>query len=246
MAATLLCATVLAACDERRPVPPPEAPRVRVVVEEAAARAAERAGVDLEAIVDAAVDRVGRHLDLPETVISVLVRPGSVIPETGIGGFTDPSTGEVFVYVDPRRRDFASAVDDWLALTIAHELHHATRVAGGPGYGYSLQMTIVSEGLADVLSLETFPHRPPPWTRALGHRALCLWWRRALRRDLYDHDVWFYGAGRVPRWAGYSIGYALVRSYLRAHPSETAAELVSAPVHQIVTGALLCGRSSSR
>ena len=36
----------------------------------------------------------------------------------------------------------------------------------------------------------------------------------------YDHSLWFYGTSpkKVVRWAGYSLGYELVRAYIDAHP----------------------------
>lgn len=242
MTAALLCATPLAACDEHRGTTSPAyVAGIVVVVEPEAALAAERSGVDLNDTVDRALRRVQQRIDVPDTVISVLDRPGRVDPETGTGGFTDPVTAEVFVYVDASRSDFAAVVEEWVAPMVAHELHHAARIENGPGYGFSLERALVTEGLADAFSVETFGHPPPPWTDALAPRSLCRWWRRALHRDVYDHDEWFFGTGRIPRAAGYSIGWVLVRRYLRAHPSETAAGLVSAPAHKVLAGVRLCG-----
>lgn len=244
---TILCAALLAACDERRPPPPrEEVPRVPVVVEPEAARAAHRSGVDLEGLAERAVERAGRRMPLPQTVVSILVRPGQVPPGDGIRGFTDPLTGEVFVYVDPGHRGLGRVPARRIEALVAHELHHSTRILSGRGYGSSLVEAIVTEGLADVFALETFRGRPPPWTRALGPRSLCRWWARARElsrsRGTYDHAAWFFGAGEIPRSAGYTIGYALVRRYLRAHPSSTAADLVATPASRIVAGARLCGR----
>lgn len=43
----------------------------------------------------------------------------------------------------------------------------------------------------------------------------------------YNHGVWFFGAGRLPRWLGYSLGYRLVANYRLAPPSRTASDLVN-------------------
>lgn len=45
----------------------------------------------------------------------------------------------------------------------------------------------------------------------------------------YDHPAWFYGSDRkVPRWAGYTLGYNLVASYLAKHPKVLPSKLISA------------------
>ena len=244
----LLCAALLAACDERRPAPPPEeTSRVTVVVEKEAARAARRAGIDLEDVAETAVERVGRRIALPETVVTILVSRGRRVAATGVGGFADPVSGEVSVFIDPGRPRLGRVLARGVEPTVAHELHHATRILDGPGFGNSVVEAIVTEGLADVFALETFGRPPPPWTRALGPRAICRWWARAQSRSrsrgTYDHSAWFFGTGRaLPNWAGYTIGYAVVRQYLRSHPSKTAADLVATPADRIVAGARLCGR----
>jgi uncharacterized protein YjaZ len=56
----------------------------------------------------------------------------------------------------------------------------------------------------------------------------------------YDYPAWFYGTQEIPRAAGYSIGYQLIRAYLGRHPDETAASLVDAPARGIVREARFC------
>jgi len=38
-----------------------------------------------------------------------------------------------------------------------------------------------------------------------------------LNRPDSNHAVWFFGRGSIPRWAGYTLGYAVVGSYLLEH-----------------------------
>ncbi len=240
------CLLAGAACNEHTPRPaPPDKPPVRVVVAEEAARAADAIGVDLAALVERTVRTIDADLDVPVTTVTVHVNPRRVIPETGVGGFTRPG-GDVRVFLDPARPDFAEALDVWLPPMLAHELHHAARVVDGPGYGESLVEAIVSEGLADVYAAEVFPETPAsPWTRALPRGGMCRAWSEALRRrGPYDDGAWFFGEGRRRRWTGYTIGYALVRRFLEAHPDETAAGLVATRAEPIVAGARLCGLPS--
>lgn len=243
----MACLAAGVACTERTPsdpAPTHDAP-VRVVVAEDAATAADAIGVDLAALVHDTVRTVDRALDVPVTTVTVAVDPRGVIPETGVGGWTNPR-GDVRVFLDPSRPGFAQAVETWLPPMIAHELHHATRTVDGPGYGESLVQAIVSEGLADVFAEDVFPEAPAaPWTRALPRKPLCRGWGDALRnKGRYDHDAWFFGDRGRPRWAGYAIGYALVRRFLKAHPDETAATLSRVGAPRIIGGARLCGLPS--
>ncbi|HEX2058829.1 MAG TPA: DUF2268 domain-containing putative Zn-dependent protease [Actinomycetota bacterium] len=210
-----------------------------------AARVAAEVGVDLERTARDALRRIAGYMDLPITTVSVLVRPRRATPEIGLGGSTD-ARADVSIFVDPAHDDLGAALDVWLPPLLAHELHHAARIVDGPGYGESLTEAMVSEGLADAFTLEAFPRTPvPPWTRALGARALCRWWQTARVESSragasYDHAAWFFGAGDVPRWTGYSIGFVLVERYLREHPAETPASLLEAPARKIAAGARLC------
>lgn len=240
----MVCSISVAGCTESPPAPTRDEPTapdsVHVIVDDEARQAAVGVGVDLDAAVAAALRKVAKEIDLPMTTVSVAVRPREVIPEVGIGGYTD-HLGDVHVFLDPRRDDLADVLRVWLEPMLAHEAHHAARTVDGPGYGRSLVEAIVSEGLADAYSEEAFPETPAlPWTQALEPGAICPWWRRASgERAAYDHEEWFFGAGRPPRWAGYTLGYALVRRYLRAHAT-SAADSVRTPARVIVRGADLC------
>lgn len=244
--AALAVAAAIAGCGDDRPLtarPSSEPARsVQVHVDPGAARAAADAGVDLDALVDGAVTDIADRLRLPELDITVRLDAAEAIPEIGVGGRTDPATGISSISLDSGHPRFHRALRVWLPVMLAHELHHAVRITDGPGYGSSLVDALVSEGLADVFSEEVFPDAPPlPWTRAFGRQVTCRWWREAQHeRGYYGHAVWFFGADRIPRWAGYTIGYRLVRSYLRDHRTQSAADLVKVTSRTIVAGAEVC------
>ncbi|WP_073128506.1 DUF2268 domain-containing putative Zn-dependent protease [Palleronia salina] len=46
----------------------------------------------------------------------------------------------------------------------------------------------------------------------------------------YDHADWFFGT--EPAWRGYTLGYSLVREFLREYPYETPATLVYAEANR--------------
>lgn len=120
---------------------------------------------------------------------------------------------------------------EWVAPTLAHELDHAARTHVGPGYGSDLIAQVVSEGLADVFALGLYPRAHAPWDHALTRPAERSLWRR-LEHHLTDsatyarHARWFFGSTPgIPNWAGYTLGFDLVCSYLRRHPHATPASM---------------------
>jgi hypothetical protein len=255
----LLCAAALlsVACEPADPPPVTEATPsgrpspisfvrepVTVRMNKRVVDAAEEAGVDLRALMVSGLDEVEERLELPHTTVLVVYNPKGVIPETGEGGIAAPSTGRVTISLDPDHKRFVSALTRWVPLTIAHELHHSTRILNGPGYGETLMEAIVTEGLAQVFTEEVAPDAPAtPWSRALNEQKVGRMWPQAREESSggsYDHAAWFFGSQELPRWAGYSIGYRLIRSYLQDHPAETAASLVDSPARAILKGSRFC------
>ncbi len=148
--------------------------------------------------------------------IEVKIDPAWVIPEIGVGGTTDPRSGTVFVQLDYPLRDGA---ETWIPATLAHELHHSSRIRTGPGYGETLGEALVTEGLADHFVGEVFPATPPhPWDSALSKKQEADLWRRAKplleAAGGYNHRPWFFGGDGIPRWTGYTLGYRIVDAYL--------------------------------
>lgn len=217
---------------------------VSVRISAKASKAAKDSNVDLSSLVRAAIRDVSRRLDLPKTRMSIRVSPKWTIPNTGEGGFTDPVTGRVALTLDPDHPKFARGLQVWLPGTVAHELHHSARIKRGPGYGETLLEAIVTEGLAEVFSREGVTDVPIlPWAHAVSGPAVCRLWadaRRESRVGAYDHYAWFFGTQEIPKWAGYTLGYELIRSYLRLHRSESAASLVETRARKIISKAGFC------
>jgi len=149
----------------------------------------------------------------------VLIVPGKwVIPEFGLVGQAQ-GKGRVTITIDPDspRLDDAERADRLLG-TLAHELHHVVR-SRGPGYGTSLTESLVSEGLAQCFEEEV--GLPPPFYGVfLDAAALAKVDARAKEASpllRYDHNAWYFGRwgdADWPRYAGYSLGYAIVRAWL--------------------------------
>lgn len=187
-----------------------------------AARLGDDAGIELSTEVRSVLERVDELLQFDSDVaVSIAVDAAAVIPEIGVGGFTDPASGAVRISLDP---DHANGTEQsitvWLPQVLAHELNHSKRILEGPGYGTTVGEAIVTEGIADAFSLHAFPSTPPlPWANALQPDDLeqlsTLARSNATTTNTPDlHSEWFFGSGDIPRWAGYTIGAAWVRDFL--------------------------------
>ena len=202
-----------------------------VVVDPGVAAKDPQAKAIVTAAASKAMARLPHRGRITITVGSNLSR---VIPEIGVGGYTD-FHGGVEINVDLSQLATAHV---FLPASVAHELHHSSRIRTGPGYGTTLGEAMVSEGLADHFSLELYPHTPLiPWDHALTSAQVKTMWRTA-RQELstphYDQAAWFFGAG-FPRWTGYTLGWQIVGRYLAKHHT-TARASVKTSAWKILAG----------
>src|SRR6266851_4843647 len=158
--------------------------------------------------------------------------PFWTIPAWGIGGYAH-GKGRISITAAPNHPRFADPErSERLAAVLAHELHHLAR-ARGPGYGQTLGEALVSEGLAQCFEVE-IGCSPPPYAVAVegdALRQLATRARNLVDAKEYDHGAWFSGRSGNPDFptdGGYSLGYALARSWL-ALENTTASAAASAP-----------------
>jgi hypothetical protein len=220
LAAALTAVGLLAGGSATHPPPNLVDKAFNVNVSADAQSAAGRSGVNLVRLVTASANQALAllpHRGL--MVITVSADASQTIPEIGVGGYTDPRSGNVDIWIDPRRAHLRDALETWIPASVAHELDHSSRIRTGPGYGYTLGEAIVSEGLADRFVYQAFPRTPTqPWDHALTTAQAHRYWleaRSQLASPDSQHAVWFFGRGSIPRWTGYTLGYAVVGSYLR-------------------------------
>ncbi|WP_004580313.1 DUF2268 domain-containing putative Zn-dependent protease [Marinobacter nanhaiticus] len=162
--------------------------------------------------------------------VVVQVWPGQVIDCMGFVGYA-PTGTMMQLTLDPGNANFDSNMGEPFERMVAHELHHVMRWRG-PGYGQTLGEALVSEGLAGHFCRLLYGSAPEPWESALSGNELIDCAMRAKERwseHAYRHGEWFFGQGPLPRWAGYSLGYALVERHLKQHTGEDAASLVHEP-----------------
>ena len=179
---------------------------------------------------------VSRHLPPPALDVLVQRLPGMVIREIGLVGHAYRHS--LFaLQCDPDNENFAaSLVNGALRRQVAHEVHHCLRMRG-PGYGRKLGEALVSEGLAGHFVKLLFGNPPEPWECALNADDLRAHHPPPAVLDAtdYDHAVWFFGTGgHRPRWTGYTLGYAIVGTWLDATPDVTSDDIVSVPAERVI------------
>jgi len=177
------------------------------------------------------IEVVAAKWDIGRLSIRVFASQTNVIPEIGLNGYT-PSATEIRLFVHPTFQSLDDSIETHLFPLLAHEMHHARRTHL-VDYGSTLLEAVVSEGLADHFSMEIAGVEPPIWSVAVQGETLDHWMEEASKVWLepgYRHAEWFFGThSDIPRWTGYSIGFALVNRYLQTHPDQSASRLVGSP-----------------
>lgn len=159
-----------------------------------------------------------------------------VIPEIGIGARV-LSQWEVRLSFSPIYPDIVKNLEIWMGPTVAHELNHIKRFQLGLK-GENLLDAIVNEGLATYYQELWEGNLQTPWGHSLTPVQMHQQWSTAqseLTRPNYDYHSWFFGrTGAHPRWTGYSLGLAIVNSYINKHPKEKMVSLLAKPAATIL------------
>ena len=160
--------------------------------------------------------------------ILVFADPKNAIPEEGLGGL---SWGDDWIRIDidpDTQLGVEKAIRTFLPGMIAHELHHARRSAS-VGYGETLGEALVSEGLAQAYQEFLYPEVKVAYAHYLSFSEIAEVWGKAqdeLESEEYNHSGWFFGAEKIKRWAGYSLGYDIVKQFMEKKGEQNPAKLV--------------------
>ena len=190
---------------------------------------------EIEHTIDFATKRTSEKIPVRNVDIVVYDDPFGVIPGFAHGARTI-SPHIVRISLNPEFPNFRNVFGKELWYTISHELHHTARWATTE-IGKTLLDAFIFEGLASRFEEEVWGGGPPPWATALSGNKMSkilLLGRKEYANTKYDYQKWFFGKGKFPNWAGYSIGYFLVSEYIKKHPTQTAATLVSKPSRTFV------------
>jgi hypothetical protein len=172
------------------------------------------------------------------SITEVEVRLGGagprVIPEVGSGGYATAQTVELQVDLDSDHP--VGFQREWVQQLLAHEAHHVARLRA-LGNPRSVAALVTFEGMADHFAEDFGGRRVSPWSSALAASELETWVDRIVaehpQRD-YDVYAWLFGTTpEIPRWTGYSAGYAITGEYL-ALTGRSATTAVGDDADQII------------
>ncbi len=180
---------------------------------------------------------IGRKMQLPDVDVVFYNNPNNVIPHLGISGFTN-NPNLILVPLNPLFKYFGKTINEEIIRTLAHELHHCARLKN-VGYGNMLFEAMISEGLADHFELQVTSRKPQKWDTALTCVQLRAIKKKAMKEfhnKNYNHSDWFFGSKKrkIPKWAGYTIGFNLVGEYLKNNPNKKPSQLFAAKAEEFV------------
>jgi uncharacterized protein YjaZ len=191
----------------------------------------------LTRVTDHALERIQGLMPVDAVDIVFYDNPSWTIPETGISGYA-PDAHLVQIWLDPSSGALEAGLEVELSATLAHELHHARRWRD-PGYGSTLLEALVTEGLAQCFEWPFRDGQPPIYARALEPAqvdAILGLARAEFNAPRYDHRAWFITGDAqkgIPRWAGYTLGYTMVKRFLEI-TAQTPAQAVAVPAQQVL------------
>ncbi|GHU53602.1 hypothetical protein AGMMS49975_12110 [Clostridia bacterium] len=178
---------------------------------------------DIETAVRHAEEYAVPALGIEHNINLVVADVGQfAIPEDHVGGRTYRAD---FILIDIDER--AKPGKDAIFEMICHELAHAARWGKNPEYTKSLLDCILNEGLAvafeeqaardsqlnKTVFLQTMIDRPDEENRRILAKLT-----PQLYDEHYDYTKIFFDGDEsvgLPRWAGYSLGFYLIRQYLQ-------------------------------
>lgn len=169
-------------------------------------------------------DFISKNFEFDYEVDVVVTAPSfleKTIPEDGIGGRTYNSRLIILV-VDKQQ---AKITEDVVFESICHEMSHSLRWEKLPEHSNTLFKGMVLEGLAIVLEekaiSDTNRKRQEFFLTSIQEtddtviKDTITELSDKFNSDQYDYEKTFYtGDDTLPRWAGYRLGYYLVKKYL--------------------------------
>lgn len=140
-----------------------------------------------------------------------------IIPENGAGGYTF-SADFIRINIDGKK-----ATENLISEMLVHELCHAARWGKNDEWMNTLFDGLIFEGIATYFEAEFVKDRKEKqlFVKTVLERSdeenekILEKLRDQLDSNCYDYDtIFFNGNDEFPRWAGYSLGYYLVKKYL--------------------------------
>lgn len=158
--------------------------------------------------------------------VDIIIAPPSfminTIPEDGISGRTYGSR-LIAMAIDVQQADIR---EDIIFETICHEMAHSLRWEKLPEYSKTMLDAIIFEGLAITVEekamkdcgrqRQQFFLTEMQNTSQAAIDAIIAELKPSFEHEDYDYEsIFFTGNERLPRWAGYKLGYHLVKTIMK-------------------------------
>jgi uncharacterized protein YjaZ len=169
--------------------------------------------------------KINNFVKVPECAFVFLDLHYRCIKGFGFGGETF-TKNFVLIYLNPLFPKFKEqTIKKEIPITVAHEFVHVLRRGK---YDYdnnpeTLLDSIISEGLANNFSEEICGQNKnlTPWAYALSQKKIKFYLHKAKKyfksKDYNLRMAWLMGDKKlkIPKWTGYSLGFYLVKEYLK-------------------------------
>jgi uncharacterized protein YjaZ len=185
---------------------------------------------------EAALAEISGHISLPALDVCISHHPDGCNPELGIGGGAF-NCHQLHIYLDAGNPAVENTATEEMLAVLAHEVHHCVRIAGIPE-DKTLGAHLVTEGLACQFETEVTGSTPPsfiPPTVIQDWEAHLEAMRPELDSEDFCFDTWFLGKqkDRVPKYAGFAVGYQLAGRYLEAKGT-TGGKAATVPAAEVL------------
>jgi len=172
---------------------------------------------------------IEKKLGIPNLEIIIDDNSKLTIPKTGLGGSCDSDL--IQIHINPNFKNIEKDIETKIKRTLSHEVHHSVRNIYFSWSEATLLEAFITEGLADHFDIEINGGEPYPWSMALSEEESAFYLNpnsEELFSKDFDYGTWFFGdnSPKIPKWAGYSIGFKLVRDYMKKS-GKSASELVN-------------------
>lgn len=172
----------------------------------------------------------------------------TVIKEKQNGIVGSSIFGNIIIHINPLAEEW----EKWIPFVFSHEYHHCIwgdywfSVRKGEGVEHSFLEYLITEGQADCFAHHVFPNLIPQWNQRCGKDMEASVWRLMQpileSKDSEVHQKFMFGDESlgIPWCVGYSIGSAIVTSYVRNHPQITCMEMIQLTAKEILHGSRFC------
>ena len=170
---------------------------------------------------------IGTKIPIDDIDIVFYNAPWSIVEDIGVSG-RSRGAYTLFVTFNLKNKNMNLVIEKEMPKTLAHELHHIVRYKA-VGHRKTMLDGLIAEGLAGHFVMELFGGEIQSWFRAIKandlNKVMKLYEKNYFEPN--DETKWLFGekGGKIPKWAGYTVGYEIVKTYLKKHPKKKASNL---------------------